>query len=37
MEYTFTLKYQLSANDCDPDDIIKRLGAAGCNDARASL
>jgi predicted DNA-binding transcriptional regulator AlpA len=33
MEYTFTLKYQLSAKDCDPDDIIERLGAAGCDDA----
>lgn len=33
MEYTFTLKYQLSAADCDADDLVERLGAAGCDDA----
>lgn len=33
MEYSFTLKYQLSALDCDHDDIVERLGAAGCDDA----
>ncbi len=33
MEYTFTLKYQLSAEDRDPDAIVERLGAAGCDDA----
>ena len=33
MEYTFTLKYQLSEQDCTPDALVERLGAAGCNDA----
>ena len=33
MEYTFTLKYQLAADDCDPAAIVERLGAAGCDDA----
>ncbi len=33
MEYTFTLKYQLAADDCDPVAIVERLGAAGCDDA----
>lgn len=33
MEYVFTLKYQLSAKDNDLDDIVERLGGAGCDDA----
>lgn len=33
MEYVFTLKYQLSEEDSDHDDIVERLGAAGCDDA----
>lgn len=33
MEYIFTLKYQLAANDKDPDVLIERLGEAGCDDA----
>lgn len=33
MEYTFTLKYRLAEQDCDRDDIVERLGAAGCDDA----
>ncbi|KQQ47767.1 DNA-binding protein [Duganella sp. Leaf126] len=33
MEYEFTLKYQLDAADCHVDDLIERLGAAGCDDA----
>lgn len=33
MDYIFTLKYQLSANDDDLDGIVERLGAGGCNDA----
>lgn len=32
MEYIFTLKYQLAAGDKDPDALIERLGAAGCDD-----
>ena len=33
MEFTFTLKYQLAADDRDPASIVERLGAAGCDDA----
>jgi len=33
MEYDFTLKYQLAADDCDHDEIVERLGEAGCDDA----
>src|SRR6187402_2710769 len=32
MEYIFTLKYQLAGND-DPDELVERLGEAGCDDA----
>jgi predicted DNA-binding transcriptional regulator AlpA len=33
MEYTFTLKYQLTGNEGDADALVERLGEAGCNDA----
>ena len=33
MEYVFTLKYQLAADDCDPAAVVERLGEAGCDDA----
>jgi hypothetical protein len=33
MEYTFTLKYHLSDGRHDLDDLMERLGAAGCEDA----
>ena len=33
MEYIFTLKYQLAEHDSDPDSLVERLGAAGCDDA----
>lgn len=33
MEYTFTLKYRLVAQDRDPDALVERLGEAGCDDA----
>lgn len=33
MEYIFTLKYRLSPEDSDLDQITERLGAAGCDDA----
>ena|SRR5471030_1507954 len=32
MEYIFTLKYQLP-EAADLDDVVERLGAAGCDDA----
>ena len=37
MEYNFRLKYQLSAEDSELDDIIERLGAAGCEDALVGI
>lgn len=37
MEYNFSLKYQLSAEDRDPDDMIERLGAEGCDDALVGI
>lgn len=33
MEYEFTLKYQLAADDSDLDQIVERLAEAGCDDA----
>jgi predicted DNA-binding transcriptional regulator AlpA len=33
MDYIFTLKYQLAQGDCDPDALVERLYAAGCDDA----
>ncbi|SIT41003.1 putative Transcriptional regulator [Paraburkholderia ribeironis] len=37
MEYVFTLKYRLSAEDCDSDEIVERLGEAGCDDATVGV
>lgn len=37
MEYVFTLKYQLASDDRNVDDIIERLGAAGCDDALVGI
>jgi predicted DNA-binding transcriptional regulator AlpA len=37
MEYAFTLKYQLAANDCDHEALVERLGEAGCDDATAGI
>ena len=33
MEYIFTLKYQLTDQDSDPDILVEHLGASGCDDA----
>ncbi|SOZ14222.1 DNA-binding protein [Cupriavidus taiwanensis] len=33
MEYAFTLRYQLPADDSDPDALVERLCEAGCDDA----
>lgn len=33
MEYTFTLKYQLAEQDANHDELVERLGTAGCDDA----
>jgi hypothetical protein len=37
MEYMFTLSYQLSGDDCNHDEIVERLGAAGCDDALVGI
>lgn len=37
MDYTFTLKYQLSKRDCDPIALVERLGEAGCDDALVGI
>ena len=37
MEYTFTLKYQLSEVDSNHDEVVERLGAGGCDDALIGL
>ncbi len=33
MDYEFTLKYQLASDDLAADEVVERLGAAGCDDA----
>ncbi len=33
IEYRFTLRYRLAKDDRDHDDLVERLGAAGCDDA----
>ena len=37
MEYTFTLKYQLTDEDRDPDALVERLGEAGCDDSLVGI
>ena len=37
MEYTFTLKYQLTDDNRDPDTLVERLGEAGCDDALVGI
>ena len=37
MEYEFTLKYRLAAEDCDFEAIVERLGEAGCTDATVGI
>lgn len=37
MDYIFTLKYQLAQCDCDPDELVERLYAAGCDDALVGI
>jgi len=33
MEYTFILRYQLTADESDMDALVERLDGAGCDDA----
>lgn len=37
MEYTFTLKFRLSSQDCDHDQLVERLYEAGCDDALVGI
>ncbi len=37
MEYTFSLKYQLTDDDRDLDALVERLGEAGCDDALVGI
>jgi hypothetical protein len=37
MEYEFTLKYRLAAADSDADDLVERLGDAGCDDSLVGI
>lgn len=37
MEYTFTLKYQLAHDGGAMDELVERLGEAGCDDALVGI
>lgn len=37
MEFTFTLKYQLTASNADIDALIEQLVEEGCDDALAGV
>jgi hypothetical protein len=37
MEYDFTLKFKLAADDADADELVERLGEAGCDDALVGI
>jgi hypothetical protein len=37
MEYEFTLNFKLAPSDANADEIVERLGEAGCNDALAGI
>ena len=37
MEYTFTLKYRLAADDNQHEQLIERLAKAGCDDATVGI
>ena len=37
MEYEFTLKFMLAPNASDADELVERLGAAGCADALVGI
>ncbi|AQG98032.1 DNA-binding protein [Burkholderia sp. KK1] len=37
MEYEFTLKYRLSAEDCDHEQLLERLAESGCDDATIGI
>jgi hypothetical protein len=37
MEFSFKLNYQLSSDDANPDEVVERLGHAGCTDALVGI
>ena len=37
MEYNFSLKYQLADTDRNPNELVERLGAEGCDDALVGI
>jgi predicted DNA-binding transcriptional regulator AlpA len=37
MEYEFTLQFKLDPKDSNHDELVERLGAAGCDDAMVGL
>lgn len=37
MEYEFTLQFKLNPKDSNHDEIVERLGAAGCDDAMVGI
>lgn len=37
MEFAFTLRYKLSNDDSNVDDLLERLGEAGCTDALVGI
>lgn len=37
MEFTFKLNYQLSSEDANQDELVERLGEAGCDDALVGI
>lgn len=37
MEFTFKLNYQLTEDEADADELVERLGEAGCDDALVGI
>jgi hypothetical protein len=37
MEYEFTLKFKLAPDGADTDELVERLGIAGCDDALVGI
>ena len=37
MDYEFTLKLKLAANDANAEEVVERLGMAGCDDALVGI
>jgi hypothetical protein len=37
MEFEFEMKFKLGAGSADPEALVERLGAAGCDDALVGI